>query len=78
VRSPGRDSDHHLEDLATDFLDRRLTIGNAARVDIHVVAHPLVHGRVAGDLHDWMVGNPIALPRPVVNAMTFTRLPPNL
>ena len=66
-----RNAQQQIEDLFTDLLYRRFAVRDTAGIHVHVVAHALVSERLLEILITGMVGNPIALPRPVVNAMRF-------
>src|ERR1044071_793040 len=42
-----------LEDLLAHFLDTGLAIEDLAAIDVHVLGHAVVHGRVGGKFQAW-------------------------
>src|SRR5688572_16018594 len=59
-----RDLEDELEQLVADLVDRSRAVHHASRVDVHVVAHPLVQRGVARDLdgRTWLAAEHRAAP----------------
>src|SRR3954469_18683535 len=49
-RLAGRGFQHQIEDALAAFLHALFAVEDGAAIDVHVVFHALVHGRVGGEL----------------------------